>query len=233
MKEKIMKKKMFISGIAACLMAFASTGCSSIEHSYQREVMQVIPVAAGDGEESIESDNNTIWRVTKDKKAADISICIKSQFDQLSSAPQLRMSKTLAITAKCESGTRFAVKGNLTAENQKIYKDQVTAKKQLNKMTQDFCEKWVKNVFTPYLSEKLGCITVKIRKDVGKMDFTHNYDHFQQDAGRWVSNHPGVIMIRQQKGDRNNNLTAFRLLYWKNITNADMLLKEIIKKSER
>ena len=117
-----MKKKMFISGIAACLMAFAITGCSSIEHSYQREVMQVIPVAAGDGEESIESDNNTIWCVTKDKKTADISICIKSQFDQLSPAPQLRMSKTLAITAKCESGTRFAVKGNLTAENQKIYR---------------------------------------------------------------------------------------------------------------
>lgn len=156
----------------------------------------------------------------------DIKLSVKSDYQELTPAPQCRMSHLLTISVDAYNGSKLQPSWSHKTETLQACTSAVAAKNNMKPQIEEVIKDWEKNHFSNEAGKLFKVSVVRFRTSRKVIEF--NPTRFEKDL-RVILNRlrrfNGVVDVRMIEADKENRIASFRVLY-----RQDILGKNKIKK---
>ena len=194
-------------------------------------IVRIAPATASEDTFGVETLKNCLNRSNVKSvslgKPCDIQISINSTYQELTPAPQCRLSHVLAISVASADGTPLLPVWEHKTETMQAYATSSAAKSKLKSQINESIKLWGKNHFRKEAGSVLNASVVRFKMSRKLIEL--NPIRFEEDV-RAVLNKlrkiDGVVEVRMIESNKETRIASFRVLSRENISFNDEIQKQ-------
>jgi hypothetical protein len=157
----------------------------------------------------------------------DIRISVDSSYQELTAAPQCRLSHLLTIAVSAPDGTGLQPAWEHKTETTQAYPTTADAKNKLLPLIKENIRAWEKAYFSNEAGKvlKVSVVRFKMSRNIVEL----NPIQFEKDLRRVLNRLrkiTGVVDVRMIEADKESRIASFRVLYRKDIFQKERLKKQ-------